>query len=101
MLSDKEKKEFSDKLNKLKENHENLRKNLTAKNNNIDDNDAERFKPIGVVYEFISMVLVVSFAGYFIGKKTNTMPWTMIVFILTGFTYSFYRLYKSVTKINK
>lgn len=95
MLSEKEKKEFSEKLKKLEQDESGLRDSIKKKQDKKDN--AAQFKPLAIIYEFISMVLVMSLAGYFVATYTNTMPWTMIGFILFGFIYAYYRLYKSVT----
>ena len=99
MLSNEEKEEFTKKLKKLENDQSGLRNSLNLKTNKNDDKDnLERYSALNKVYEFIFMIILMSFTGYFIAKYTNTLPWTMIGISISGFIYAFYRLYKSVSK---
>jgi len=95
MLSKKDKEEFAQKVKKLEQDQESFRNTFQKQNDKKDR--AGQFRPLAIIYEFISMVLIFSLGGYFLAQYTNTQPWTMIGLILFGFAYSFYRLYKSVT----
>ena len=95
MLSDEEKKEFSKKIEKLKNDQAGLRNTIQDKIPKPES--AGQFKAVSVVYQFVTLIFGVSIAGYFIAKYTHTLPWTMILFIVTGFIYGYYRLYKSLT----
>jgi F0F1-type ATP synthase assembly protein I len=97
MLSDDEKKEFSEKVKKLVNDQSAMRHSYKNKKEDLE-NKSERFSAINKIYEFISMIFVMAFGGYFFAKYTNTLPWSMIAISLSGFVYAFYRLYKSVVK---
>ncbi|MDH4261723.1 MAG: AtpZ/AtpI family protein [Spirochaetia bacterium] len=99
MLSNEEKEEFTQKLKKLENEQSGLRNSLNIKDKkNEDENISERYSALNKVYEFIFMIILMSFTGYFVARYTNTLPWSMIGISITGFIYAFYRLYKSVSK---
>ncbi|MDH4199889.1 MAG: AtpZ/AtpI family protein [Spirochaetia bacterium] len=98
MLSDDEKNEIHKKIGELKKNQSEFRKTRPVKNDDAGDDDIGKFRLLGIAYEFMSLILLSSIGGYFIGKYTDTQPWTMIASIFTGFGYAFYRLYQSVNK---
>ena len=97
MLSDKDKEDFTEKLKKLEREQSGLRTSLKKDKPAETAEDGGRYKAINKIYEFMSMILAAAFGGYYLAKFTDTLPWTMIVVSISGFIYSFYRLYKSLS----
>lgn len=50
----------------------------------------------GMVFEMFSIIGIFTVIGYFLDKKLQCSPTLLIVFLLIGFTISFYRIYISI-----
>lgn len=102
MLSENEKNEIRQKIDTLKKKQDAFKAGRgNPRDNSKKGKEPNQYSLIGIVYEFISMILLTAVGSYFIARATSTMPWTMIAISLLGFIYAFYRLYRTVSHINK